>query len=116
RLVVLFQPHRYTRTRDLFGDFLDAFDAADQLLLTEIYPAGEDQIEGVTSEVLYFALKRRGHLDVTYVPDWRNLSSTGPQLLRPGDLVMVLGAGSVHEVGEMLVRTLSGGQPALTMQ
>jgi UDP-N-acetylmuramate--alanine ligase len=116
RLVVLFQPHRYTRTRDLFGDFLDAFDAADQLLLTDIYPAGEEPIDGVTGEVLYFALRRRGHLDVSYVPDWRSLAGAAQPLLRPGDLVLVLGAGSVHEVGEALVRALSGGQAAFSMQ
>jgi UDP-N-acetylmuramate--alanine ligase len=116
RLVVLFQPHRYTRTRDLFGDFLDAFDAADQLLLTDIYAAGEEPIDGVTGDVLYYALRRRGHLDVNYVPDWRNLAAVAQPLLRPGDMVVVLGAGSVHEVGESLVRALSGGQAAFSMQ
>ncbi len=116
RLVVVFQPHRYTRTRDLFGDFLDAFDAVDQLILTDIYPAGEDPIDGVTSEVLYYALRRRGHLDVVYVPDMRALVGSVQPLLRPGDLVMVLGAGSVHEVGEALVRALSGDQSAFTVQ
>jgi UDP-N-acetylmuramate--alanine ligase len=116
RLVVLFQPHRYTRTRDLFGDFLDAFDAADKLFLTEIYPAGEEPIEGVTSEVLYFALKRRGHLDVSYVPDCSSLAAAAQPWLRPGDLVVVLGAGSVHEVAESLVRALSGSQSAFTVQ
>jgi len=116
RLVVLFQPHRYTRTRDLFGAFLDAFDAADQLVLTEVYPAGEEPIEGVTSEVLYFALKRRGHLDVEYVHDYSMMATAVAPLLRPGDLVIVLGAGSIHEVGESLIRVLSGGQPAFTVQ
>jgi UDP-N-acetylmuramate--alanine ligase len=116
RIVVLFQPHRYTRTRDLFGDFLDAFDAADTLLVTDIYAAGEDPIEGVTGEVLYGALKRRGHLDVGYVPDHRGLVSAVQPLLRPGDLVVVLGAGSIHEVGDRLVRALSGSQVTVTMQ
>jgi len=116
RLVVLFQPHRYTRTRDLFGAFLDAFDAADQLVLTDVYPAGEEPLEGVTSEVLYFALKRRGHLDVEFVSDYSMMASTVAPLLRPGDLVIVLGAGSIHEVGESLIRALSGSQPAFTIQ
>ena len=66
--------------------------------------------------MLYYALRRRGHLDVTYVPDWRNLAATAQPLLRPGDLVVVLGAGSIHEVGETLVRALSGGQAAFSMQ
>jgi len=116
RIIVLFQPHRFTRTRDLFGDFLDAFDAADKVLVTEIYAAGEDPIDGVTGEVLYFALKRRGHVDVSYVPEWRALASAVQPELRPGDLVLVLGAGPVHEVGESLVRALAGGQPSFTMQ
>jgi UDP-N-acetylmuramate--alanine ligase len=116
RLVVLFQPHRYTRTRDLFADFLDAFDAADQVLLTDIYPAGEDPIDGVTGEVLYLALKRRGHLDVAYVPDHHQLVVAAQELLRPGDMVVVLGAGSIHEIGDRLVGALSGGQVAITMQ
>ena len=116
RLVVLFQPHRYTRTRDLFGDFLDAFDAADKLSLTEIYAAGEDPIEGVGGDVLHYALRRRGHIDVTYVPDWQMLAAEAQPHLRPGDLVMVLGAGNIHEVGDMLVRSLSGSQAAFTVQ
>ncbi len=116
RLVVLFQPHRFSRTRDLFGEFLTCFDCADKLFITEIYPAGEDPIEGVTGEVLYLALKRRGHLDVSYVPDWSDLAGEAQTVLRPGDLVVVLGAGSIHEVGEMMMCTLSGTQPAFTVQ
>jgi len=116
RLVVLFQPHRYTRTRDLFGDFLNAFDAADQLFLTDIYPAGEEPLEGITGDVLYYTLRRRGHLDVSYVPDHRGLVSAALPLLRSGDLVLVLGAGSIHEVGDALVRALSGSPAALTVQ
>src|SRR5260221_4274262 len=61
RLVALFQPHRFTRTRDLFDEFLSAFDDADALILTEIYPAGEDPIAGISGEALYRALKKRGH-------------------------------------------------------
>jgi len=85
-------------------------------VLTDIYPAGEEPIEGVTGELLYLALRRRGHIDVNYVPDWRMLPEIAQMLVRPGDLVVVLGAGSVHEVGEMLVRGLSGGQTACTVQ
>lgn len=108
RIVVLFQPHRFSRTRDLFAEFLEAFDDADQVFLTDIYPAGEEPIEGLGGEVLYGALRRRGHVDVAYVSAWRDLPEVVQGSVRPGDLVLVLGAGSIHEVGDMLVRRLSG--------
>jgi UDP-N-acetylmuramate--alanine ligase len=116
RVMVVFQPHRYTRTRDLFGDFLDAFDAADQLVLTEVYPAGETPIEGVTSEILFWALRRRGHLEVSYVPERENVVAEVQSTVRAGDLVLILGAGNIHEVGEQLVRVLAGSTSAWTMQ
>jgi UDP-N-acetylmuramate--alanine ligase len=116
RLVVVFQPHRYTRTRDLFGDFLDAFDAADHLVLTDIYGAGEEPVDGLSGEVLHWALKRRGHLEVTYVPRRDELVAEIKPLLRVGDMVVVLGAGNIHVVAEDLVRSLAGTQSAWTVQ
>jgi UDP-N-acetylmuramate--alanine ligase len=116
RIVVLFQPHRFTRLRDLFTDFLDAFDHADKLYLTDVYAAGEDPIDGVNGELLHFALKRRGHLDVSYVPDWRRLVAAVQPELHAGDLVVVLGAGNIHEVGEEMVRSLSGNQTRMLVQ
>jgi len=110
RLVVLFQPHRFTRTRDLFGEFLDAFDAADHLVLTDIYGAGEEAVDGLNGEVLYWALKRRGHLEVTYVPRRDDLAAEVRPLLQVGDMVVVLGAGNIHGVAEELVQSLLGGQ------
>ncbi|MBI4517362.1 MAG: UDP-N-acetylmuramate--L-alanine ligase [Deltaproteobacteria bacterium] len=116
RLVVVFQPHRFTRTRDLFGDFLEAFDAVDTLILTEVYAAGEVAIDGVTSEVLFWALRRRGHLDVAFIPQREEVVAEVQRHVRAGDLVLVLGAGDIHEVGEQLVRVLAGTQNAWTMQ
>lgn len=110
RLVVVFQPHRFTRTRDLFSDFLTAFDSADELLLTEIYPAGESPIEGVSGEALYRALKRRGHLEVEFVADVAQVADALVSRLKPGDLVLVLGAGNVHEVAADLLRRLGSGK------
>jgi UDP-N-acetylmuramate--alanine ligase len=109
RLVVAFQPHRYSRTRDLFDDFLPAFDDADVLLLTEIYPAGEDRIEGVSGEQLYQALKRRGHLDVRFVPARDRLAETLLEVVRPGDLVLTLGAGDVYKCADELLGLLRAG-------
>jgi UDP-N-acetylmuramate--alanine ligase len=116
RLIVLFQPHRYTRTRDLFSEFLDAFDAADHLILTDIYGAGEEAIDGLSGEVLYWALKRRGHLEVEYVPRREDLVEAVKPMLRVGDMVVVLGAGNIHSVAEELVRSLTGTQTTWTVQ
>ncbi len=110
RVVVVFQPHRFTRTRDLFPDFLTAFDSADELFLTEIYPAGESPIEGVSGEALYRALKRRGHLEVEFVADVAQVADALVSRLKPGDLVLVLGAGNVHEVAADLLRRLGSGK------
>jgi UDP-N-acetylmuramate--alanine ligase len=116
RLVVLFQPHRYTRTRDLFGEFLDAFDAADHLVLTDIYAAGEEPVDGLNGEVLFWALKRRGHLEVSYVPRCEDLVNEVKPMLQVGDIVVVLGAGSIHGVAEELVHHLIGTQATWTVQ
>jgi UDP-N-acetylmuramate--alanine ligase len=116
RLVVLFQPHRYTRTRDLFSEFLDCFDAADQLVLTDIYAAGEESLEGLSGEMLFWALKRRGHLDVHYVPNREDLVEEVKPLLRIGDMVLVLGAGDIYTVASELVRSLAGAQSTWTVQ
>jgi UDP-N-acetylmuramate--alanine ligase len=109
RLVVAFQPHRYSRTRDLFDEFLTVFDDADVLVLTEIYPAGEDRLEGVSGEALYQALKRRGHLDVRFVPARDRLAEALLDVVRPGDLVLTLGAGDVHKCADELLASLRAG-------
>jgi len=111
RLLVAFQPHRYSRTRDLFDDFLGAFDDADLLLLTEIYPAGETPVAGVTGEALYQALKRRGHLDIRWVAGRERLADTLIELVRAGDLVLVLGAGDISRTADELLAMLRAGAP-----
>jgi UDP-N-acetylmuramate--alanine ligase len=105
-LTVIFQPHRYSRTRDLFDDFLTAFESADRLVLTEIYPAGEDPLPGATSEALYQAIKRKGHLDVEFVPDKNEIVKRLAEKLEPGDVALTLGAGDIYQVGEALVEAL----------
>jgi UDP-N-acetylmuramate--alanine ligase len=105
-VTVVFQPHRYTRTRDLFDEFVTAFDGAERLVLTEIYPAGEDPIAGVSGESLYQAIKRKGHVEVEFEPDKNKI----PQLLcaeaAAGDIVLTLGAGDVYKIGEALAAAL----------
>jgi UDP-N-acetylmuramate--alanine ligase len=108
RVVVLFQPHRYTRTRDLYREFLTAFNQADLLLLTDIYPAGEDPLPGVTAEGLYRGIKERGHKHVIYVPRKEEMVNQLMAQLEPGDMVITLGAGDISQLGDELMRTLKG--------
>jgi UDP-N-acetylmuramate--alanine ligase len=96
RVVVAFQPHRYTRTRDLFEDFTRAFNQADVLVVTDIYAAGEAPIPGATSERLVQAIREHGHHDARYVPNKADLPDVLESLIRPGDVVIALGAGDVN--------------------
>jgi UDP-N-acetylmuramate--alanine ligase len=102
-LTVIFQPHRFSRTQDLFDEFLTAFEGADRLVLTEIYAAGEDPIDGVTSEALYQAIKRKGHMEVEFISDKGEIVRQLAGKLNPGDIVLTLGAGDIYKVGEGLV-------------
>ncbi len=105
-LTVIFQPHRYSRTRDLFDEFLTVFDGADRLILTEIYPGGEERLEGVRAEELYRAIKRRGHIEVEFISDKEEIAARLLPRLKAGDMVLTLGAGDIYTVGEALVESL----------
>ncbi|MBI5166226.1 MAG: UDP-N-acetylmuramate--L-alanine ligase [candidate division NC10 bacterium] len=113
RVVVVFQPHRYTRTKALLRDFFTAFYQADKLLVTEIYPAGETPIPGVKGEQIAAGAKDHGHRDVTFVADKEEIPDLLLPELRPGDMVFTLGAGDIWRVGEELLMKLSAisGQP-----
>jgi UDP-N-acetylmuramate--alanine ligase len=106
RTVVIFQPHRYTRTRDLFKDFLTAFHQADVLFLTSIYPASEDPIPGINAQKLYEGIKEHGHKDVTLVTDKNEIVERLLPRLKAGDMVITLGAGDVWKAGEALIQRL----------
>jgi UDP-N-acetylmuramate--alanine ligase len=107
RIVAVFQPHRFTRLRDLFDDFVTAFDDADLLFLLGVYAAGEDPIAEVSSRRLYEALRARGHLEVRY-PDAEDPAGEVAAASRPGDLVVTLGAGDVYKVGDEILVALAG--------
>jgi UDP-N-acetylmuramate--alanine ligase len=113
RTVVLFQPHRYTRTQHLWDEFCRAFHLADVLLLADIYPAGEEAVAGVTSEALAEAIASRGHRQVLYAGDLRSAGERLQREVRAGDVVLTLGAGSVWTAGEELLkrRQSEGGGP-----
>lgn len=106
RTVVIFQPHRYTRTRDLLKEFFTAFNQADVLFLLDIYPAGEDPIPGVKAENLYEGIKGHGHKDVTLVSERKEILDHLLPRLKSGDMVITLGAGDVWKIGETLMEEL----------
>jgi UDP-N-acetylmuramate--alanine ligase len=106
RVVVLFQPHRYTRTQKLLREFFTAFYQADVLLVTEIYAAGEPAIPGVSGRRIAEGVARHGHRDVTFVPDKGELAAAVLPRLMPGDLVLTLGAGDIVRVGEEILERL----------
>ncbi|HBG46882.1 MAG TPA: UDP-N-acetylmuramate--L-alanine ligase [Deltaproteobacteria bacterium] len=106
RIVAVFQPHRYSRTKDLFNEFLSAFNDADKLILTEVYAAGEEKIEGASGEALYKGIKGYGHKDVAYVPETSKIPSYLESIVQPGDIVITLGAGDVWKAGVMFVESL----------
>jgi UDP-N-acetylmuramate--alanine ligase len=99
RLVVVFQPHRFTRTQALFGEFCKVFDGVDKLLLLEIYPAAEKPIPGVSGQSLAQGIRQVSDTDVEYVPDMTSLLESLRAGLRSGDLLLTLGAGSVTNIG-----------------
>jgi UDP-N-acetylmuramate--alanine ligase len=106
RLVVLFQPHRYTRTRGLAREFHTAFHAADILVLTEIYGAGESPIADVSTAALLESIQQHGQRQAHLVPDVTDIARHVLPLLKAGDLVLTLGAGDIWQVGEELLELL----------
>jgi UDP-N-acetylmuramate--alanine ligase len=109
RLVVAFQPHRYTRTRDLIEEFATAFNDAHVLVVTDIYAASEAPIPGISGEGVVQTIKAHGHQEVHYVPRVTDVAAKLAGLARPGDLVLTLGAGSIWQVGEELLARLTDG-------
>lgn len=108
RIVVVFQPHRYTRTKALMGEFVTSFNEADVLLVTDIYAASEEMIEGVTGQVLADKIRMSGHKNVLYVSTKEEAAEKVLDLVRDGDAVITLGAGDVYKLGERLKEAWSG--------
>ena len=106
RLIVVFQPHRYSRTQSLMKEFWSAFNDADHLLVTDIYSAGELPIEGVDAHQIAEGVREFGHKEVEYIGN-NQVSDRISRLVKPGDAVMTLGAGDVWKLGRNLLSTLS---------
>ena len=106
RLVVVFQPHRFTRTEALYDRFTISFNQADLLILAPIYAAGESPLEGVDSEWLYQGIKEHGHREVNLCHSQDEILQLLLSVIMSGDLVMTLGAGDIYHVGEELLKRL----------
>jgi UDP-N-acetylmuramate--alanine ligase len=106
RIVVLFQPHRYSRTADLMDEFASAFNNADVLLVTDIYAASENPIEGITADVLTNRIKSYGHKSAEYIGSIDGSAEVLRDRVREGDLVITLGAGTVTRIGDQLLGLL----------
>ncbi len=106
RMVVLFQPHRYSRTADLMDEFARSFNNADVLMLTDIYAASEDPLPGVSSEALVEAVQRYGHKDARHVGSVEDATRALLEEVKPGDMVITLGAGNVYRVSDALPELL----------
>ncbi len=106
RLVVLFQPHRYTRTQALADDFGKVLQAADIVFITDVYPASEPPIPGITGQTLVDAMKAHGDIPAKFLPDLSTAHHAVGNSLEPGDLLITLGAGNVHEVGTRIAADL----------
>jgi UDP-N-acetylmuramate--alanine ligase len=116
RRVVVFQPHRYTRTFHLHDEFLTAFDDADVLFLTDIYPAGEPPIPGVHARSLAEGIGARSGRDVRYVSDRTEMIEAVLRAIRPGDLVLTLGAGDIGAVADQVRERLAArATPPVTL-
>jgi UDP-N-acetylmuramate--alanine ligase len=106
RIIMIFQPHRYTRTKALFDEFLTAFNNADILIVTDIYPASEDPIPGITAETLCQGIRQSGLKDTRHISNFDHIVDYLVEIARPSDVIMTQGAGSVWKVGEAFLKRL----------
>ena len=112
RVVCVFQPHLYSRTRDFYEDFGRAFFNADVLVVTDVYPAREEPIQGVTGELIVNAAKSFGHKNVHYVPDKKRVPDFLMKEKQPGDIIITMGAGDIWKHGEEFIQRLKSGKKA----
>ncbi|MEP7217794.1 MAG: cyanophycin synthetase, partial [Bacteroidota bacterium] len=112
RVVALFQPHTYSRTRDFYEEFGKSFFNADIVLITDVYAARERPIQGISGELIATSATGFGHRNVIYVPDRADLVARTRELLQPGDIVVTMGAGDIWKSGDELLAKLQAGVPA----
>jgi len=104
---VIFQPHRYTRTRDLIGEFTSAFADADSLIVLDIYAASEKPIEGISGQALADEIREKSGMNVQYAASFADAVTAAADAARDGDMILTLGAGSVSQLGPMILDRLT---------
>ncbi len=112
RIVVVFQPHLYSRTRDFCEDFGRSFFYSDVLIVTPIYPAREKAIPGITGELLVNAAIRAGHRNANYIPENEEILSQVQTMIKDNDLIITMGAGNIYTYGEKILNRLKGDNNA----
>jgi UDP-N-acetylmuramate--alanine ligase len=112
---VVFQPHRYTRTRDLIDDFSTAFGDADSLFVLDIYAASETPIEGISGEVMAKAIREQSGRHAQYVSSFADAVSAAAAVAQDGDMILTLGAGSVSQLGPMILGKLKERVVAMSL-
>ena len=108
RVVAVFQPHRFTRLSILMKSFATSFNQADVLIITEIFPAGEDPIAGISGRVLYEEIEQFGHKNVFFEPNTKKIPSLVGKVAQPGDMILVMGAGNIYQIIPDIIKILEG--------
>ena len=106
KIISIFQPHRYSRLRDLFDDFCSCFNDADHVLILDVYPAGEEPITNFESINLEQGLYKYGHKNVSYIQNEKNIAKTILKIMEPNDIIICLGAGSITKIANSLEENL----------
>jgi UDP-N-acetylmuramate--alanine ligase len=107
RVVCVFQPHLYSRTRDFYEDFGKSFLLADVLIVTDVYPAREEPIQGITGELIVNAAKQFGHKEAHYIQDKKKVPAFLKSTVKSGDIVVTMGAGDIWKYGEEFLKTVN---------
>lgn len=115
RSVVIFQPHRYTRTRDLFEDFVKVLSTVDVLILMDVYSAGEAVIPGADGRALSRTIRMRGQVDPVFVEEWEDLPPLLAGIVKPDDVILTMGAGNVGQIATQLPQMLSDALDSMTL-
>jgi UDP-N-acetylmuramate-alanine ligase len=107
RLIVIYQPHRYTRMRDLFEDFSEILSCTDRLIVLDVYPAGEDFIPGADGRSLCRAIRSRGKVDPIFLENKESIFEVLPDVVEDNDLLLTLGAGDIGSLSSQLYKNYS---------